>query len=70
MPDASNTHIALDAQVFHDNPDVQTILNFALCEREVGDAWLIIDALLGLECLTLEQAWKAISAKIARDLGE
>ena len=64
-----NTTIAPDAQVFHDNPDVQTLLNFALCEREVRDAWLIIDALLGLECLTLEQAWNALSAKIVEDAG-
>jgi hypothetical protein len=67
MPDAPNTPIAPDAQVFHDNPDVQTLLTFALAEREVKDAWLMIDALLGLECLTLEQAWDALSSKIARE---
>lgn len=70
MPENTDTEITPIAQVVHENPDVQTILNFALYEHEVKDAWLIIDALQGLECLTPEQAWGALSFKIARDFGK
>lgn len=70
MPDETNTPIAPDAQDFHENLHVQTLLTFAFNEREVQSAWLIIDALYGLECLTLNQAWGALSARIVQEFGE
>lgn len=66
MPMAPNTPIAPIAQVSHDNPDVETLLTFAMCEDVVG-AWTIIDALVGLDCLTFETAWRAMAARIAKE---
>jgi hypothetical protein len=67
MPDEIITPIASSAQVFHPNTDVQTLLTFALCDREPQDAWLFIDAMRALGLLTLEQAWHVLSERMQRE---
>lgn len=67
MPIGTNTETAPIAQAaLHNDPNVQTILSFAMCE-DIEGAWTLIDALIGLDCLTYEQAWSAISDRIVRD---
>jgi hypothetical protein len=67
MTDETITPIAPIAQVFHQNPDVQTLLTFAICEREHHDAWLMIDALRSLGLITIEQAWRIMSERMLRE---
>lgn len=67
MTDEAITPIASSAQVSRCNHHVETLLTFALFEREPRDSWLLIDALHSLGLLTLQQAWDAISERLRRE---